>query len=915
MATAKTNIVGPIEMPDGSKPGSGVISFQLNKWDVELGQAVVAGAAESYALDVDGNFSAMLWPPESGVNGRLYNVSLHYVIAGLNGPVSKTENLGPISFSGPGPLEIMSLLGQDIEEPTAPSVLALALSAQAAATAAAGSAQVNADQVAAIAAQFGDVAGAITAAEAAQDKSEQWAENPEDVEVDPGQYSAKHHAAKASKQKDIAAAHATTANESMALAEAAAAMAETYAGVVDRATSVAGLEDPATLADGDQAIVSGSGDIAVDGLYEVQTGAWVRIGDSGLGGKSDKTANAASAVWRADVSGTANAIILTLTDCDLTNAQILASKTRILFTPTAANTAAPTATVAGVTRDLVDYTGGAMKGGEIQPGRSMIIRPNLPGATFIVEFNAADVSTINHHLARSTSVAYSNDGTYDIYTLTTPRPVSATDGTLVSFQVPQANTGPAKVVLNGSSYLCKHGANEAFSGGEFKLNRHALLRFAGPPQSAWGLIASGVTTADLDAVIADTISNSDRIALLEAIAGIGSFADEARTLTTKIMGVNPLDVAWPDDPRNPVNFYTWNDGVRTKAAARTIKIGASGDSIDTGATAEGGAAGPYAPAQLLADRASDAFGLMQNVEFAVDMKAVGGTVISQFLAQIQGTVETDHDIWVGFNPMNSGGKTDMDGQSSYPSMPQDLLEIVAEIRGRGGMPFLSTTEHPHLARGGAQDFPDTHRQYWPYLSYSVTATHAFDAVANTISGPFETYSFGGEAIGIGSRLSVATGDCAGTYTVTARSGGTVTVLETIPVTTSYSVLVRMVELDEETTIWPPDSDSVVIRDWTGNGIPTPGLRTYGYLNNSYRLVADLLDVALLDIEKATFAYVLEPYWATGSYDQSTLYDVLYGPVAYNHKLAEHYTNINGRVMAKLIRHIEEGTLQQNRVIW
>ncbi|KAB6717702.1 hypothetical protein C8029_04065 [Roseobacter sp. TSBP12] len=636
---------------------------------------------------------------------------------------------------------------------------------------------------------------------------------------------------------------------------------------------------------------------------------------TGLAGKADKTANAASAVWRADVSGTANAIILTLTDCDLTNAQILAARTRIIFTPTAANTAAPTATVAGVTWSLLDYTGGAMKGGEIQPGKSMIIRPNLPGAAFIVEFNAADVSTINKHVARSTSVTYSTDGTFDIYTLTTPRPVSATDGTLVAFQVPQANTGRAKVVLNGSANECLYGAEEYFAGGEFKTQRHVLLRFSGAPRNAWGLIASGVTTADLAAVIADTISNSDRIALLEAIAGIGNFAAEARVLTAKIMGVNPLDAAWPADPRNPVNFYTWNDGVRTKATARTIKIGAAGDSIDTGAVAEGGAAGPYAPVQLLADRANDTFSLMQNVEFAVDMKAVGGAFISEFLAQIQDTIETDHDAWMGFNTMNSGGKTDMNGQSGYPSMPQDLLEIVAEIRGRGGMPFLSTTEHPHLARGGAQDFPDTHRQYWPYLSYSVTTTHAFDAVANTISGPFETYSFGGELIGVGSRLSVATGDCAGTYTVTARSGGTVTVAEAIPVTASYSVLVRMVELDEETTIWPPDSDSVVIRDWTGNGIPVPGLRTYGYLNTSTRLAAKLLDAALFDIEKATFAYVLEPAWATGSYDQNTLYDVLYGPVAYNHKLAEHYTNINGRVMAKLIRHIEAGTLEHNRVIW
>lgn len=140
MATAKTNIVGPIEMPDGSKPGSGVITFQINKWDVELDQAVIAGGPISYALDVDGNFSAMLWPPESGENGRLYNVSLHYTVAGLNGSVKKSDNLGPISFSGAGPLDIMALLGQDIEEPTAPSVLALALSAQAAASLSADSA-------------------------------------------------------------------------------------------------------------------------------------------------------------------------------------------------------------------------------------------------------------------------------------------------------------------------------------------------------------------------------------------------------------------------------------------------------------------------------------------------------------------------------------------------------------------------------------------------------------------------------------------------------------------------------------------------------------------------------------------------------------------------------------------------------
>ncbi|MDY0388613.1 MAG: hypothetical protein RBT65_16120, partial [Methanolobus sp.] len=40
--------------------------------------------------------------------------------------------------------------------------------------------------------------------EDARDKSEQWAENPEDMEVEPGKYSALHHAAKAEDLKDLA---------------------------------------------------------------------------------------------------------------------------------------------------------------------------------------------------------------------------------------------------------------------------------------------------------------------------------------------------------------------------------------------------------------------------------------------------------------------------------------------------------------------------------------------------------------------------------------------------------------------------------------------------------------------------------------------------------------------------------------
>lgn len=80
---------------------------------------------------------------------------------------------------------------------------------------------------------------------------------------------------------DVVAAQASSASSATS-----SALAATYAGIPDnnRATSVAGLPDPSTLTEGDNGYVSGSGDSAVDGLYEVQTGAWVRTGDTGFAG-------------------------------------------------------------------------------------------------------------------------------------------------------------------------------------------------------------------------------------------------------------------------------------------------------------------------------------------------------------------------------------------------------------------------------------------------------------------------------------------------------------------------------------------------------------------------------------------------------------------------------------------------------
>ncbi|WP_417548723.1 GDSL-type esterase/lipase family protein [Marinobacter segnicrescens] len=85
------------------------------------------------------------------------------------------------------------------------------------------------------------------------------------------------------EQYDAAIAAVGEAQAAQAAAEAAAAAA----GTEYRATSVAGLPDPSGLASGVGGYVSGSGSDTIDGVYEVQSGAWVRVGDTGYADKAD----------------------------------------------------------------------------------------------------------------------------------------------------------------------------------------------------------------------------------------------------------------------------------------------------------------------------------------------------------------------------------------------------------------------------------------------------------------------------------------------------------------------------------------------------------------------------------------------------------------------------------------------------
>nr|WP_319250514.1 hypothetical protein [uncultured Celeribacter sp.] len=130
MAITTTTVVGPVVLPDGSMPRHGVLRFTLTQWDKEAGEAVVAPGPVLVSLGEDGEFSVDLWTSDVGEFGAVYAVDLDQIsVASARTRLS----LGRIALSGDGPVALEALLAQPVAAPTAPDVLAQALSAQSAA--------------------------------------------------------------------------------------------------------------------------------------------------------------------------------------------------------------------------------------------------------------------------------------------------------------------------------------------------------------------------------------------------------------------------------------------------------------------------------------------------------------------------------------------------------------------------------------------------------------------------------------------------------------------------------------------------------------------------------------------------------------------------------------------------------------
>ncbi|MBU2936186.1 MULTISPECIES: hypothetical protein [Pacificibacter] len=641
--------------------------------------------------------------------------------------------------------------------------------------------------------------------------------------------------------------------------------------------------------------------------------------------KLDKTVRSALS-FHCAVGGTDNAI--TLTNTDVPN---LVAGLSLRFTATATNTTAGVTIQVngGGTYNLKLQTGGNPGVGAIKSGWTYdLVWSGAPSNAFKL-LNIADqyISKANN----SSLIPSVVGGTANAIEVTTD--FARVNGSILIFRAAETNTitSPTLNVNGIGASTIRHADGGLLAAGDIEQGRLHLVRYDASGGNPWVLLASGITLGDLKEIADGVAALDTRLTIVEANSGSsGAFETEAMELMEKINGPSSGDADWATSERNPNNFFTWSEGIRTQDAPLELKILGLGSSIDTGAGADDG--GASAPSRILRDCLNETFGYMRNVEFSAEVNAVGGETVDQFMDQLTNTTAGDYDLIVGFNNMNSGGISSSSGAATMESVYDDYIELIAAIRGvdRNAMPIITNTFHPHtdfLSGGGdPQQFPDGYKSSWPTsnTTYSATHTHTFDAAAGTIALlAINTYGY---TFAIGDELTVFSGDAAGVYTIASIdwATGVVTVNETISYTGTYSVKIQNTTVDEERVIWPANSERLVKMDRTGSGVKHYGWRTYDEQNFRIGQACTDAGAMLWDLQAMQYRYY-DLAWASGNFTEATLPNSMFradatidgdgtGLIQHNHPNAAFYKFAYGALAAQFALHVRDGTLHKNRVL-
>ncbi|HHS9877580.1 TPA: hypothetical protein ACT0TC_002731 [Klebsiella aerogenes] len=549
---------------------------------------------------------------------------------------------------------------------------------------------------------------------------------------------------------------------------------------------------------------------------------------------------------------------------------IVASDRVFLFTPNATSTTqTPKLSVnGGVARTIKSASGGGLVVGDLVAGYPYLLKFNFASADFRLLTTPNDRARVFNAYAKG--VVTSDASSPNAISITIPGGLG--DGTQITFEPTATNTGSATLVItdvygNTATRNLVKGSNQALTGGELLANQPATVQWRGAPQNNFKLLYSGDPTTAIQNLSKD-------IAVLKS-----SLTDPYAALSDKLVGTGDTAVQFP------FGKISWSAGVKTVTKQRLICT-SIGSSVGTGAGSGDNA--KYAPNALFVAALQNELANYGEFEIIDDNQCIPTQAFQQFSAQLDNSPYTTSDFVLIVGGMNDAPVGNFNIGLTFPRQKTTLEALIDKCLARGAIPIVCTTPHHNVEMPQTYPtIPGGNPLSWPYRTYNVgPSTYAFDSSSKTITqGAFANPLYGGDILKPGYTLHVASGVNAGDYTIASISSDRteITVVESIPSTTSYSTTITHTNLNSiiEDILIPPPSLSFVTKDWTGNGVSVKGDIRFSIINNMMRKVARQKSAFLADCEYSFFKYGVE----MGGY--SSVYNVAAGN--YNHMNDNGYT--------------------------
>lgn len=536
------------------------------------------------------------------------------------------------------------------------------------------------------------------------------------------------------------------------------------------------------------------------------------------------------------------------TTANTTQSTLLVTGRVFVFTPSATNTTrTPTLSLNGWTaRTIKQASGTNLAEGDLVSGYPYLVMYNAAATDFRLLTYPSDRTRLLNAYARA--LVTSDASSPNAISLTIPGLLG--DGTQLTFEPVIANTGATTLIItdmygNSVTRALLKGANTALTGGELQVSKPATVQYRASPINNFKLLYSGDPTTDI-------INLDKSVTSLQ-----GAVSDPLASLKAKLV-------------TSPFGNISFTAGVKTVTPNQIICT-SIGSSIGVGAGSSDGSV--YAPNAQFVDQLKKQLKFFGNLEIINDNQCVPTTAISQFSAQLDASPYATSDFVLIVPGMNDAPVANFNAGETYTGAANTLDAIIDKCLARGAIPIVCTSPHNDVTKI-TYALPNGVASSYPVRTFNVSTSFVFDPVANTITqNAFANAQYGGNILKAGDSLKVGSGPNVGTYTIASISADrtVVTVNEPISEASSASVNIMQVNMDMELVLFPPPSQSVVSRDWTGSGVEVSGDVRFWMANNSYRSSARNKNVYIAEGE-ISFMRAVETVGWSG----------VYIPANYNH---------------------------------